>query len=56
MTALYDALVKQVIFAAQHDCISLEQPCVQCEESSRTIALQFIQALLNLREVLATDV
>ena len=56
MTALYNALVKQIIFATQHDCMRLEQPCVQCEESSRRKALQFIQALPNLREALATDV
>ena len=56
MTALYDGLVKQIIFALQHDCMNLEKRCVQCEESSRIKALQFIQALPNLREVLATDV
>ena len=56
VTALYKTLVKQIIFAAQHDCLRLEQPCVQCEELSRTKALQFIKALPNLREVLATDV
>jgi len=56
MTALYKALAKQIIFATQHDCMRLEQPCVQCQESSRRKALQFIQALPNLREVLATDV
>jgi serine O-acetyltransferase len=56
ITALYNLLVKQIIFAAQHDCMRLEQPCVQCEESSRRKALQFIQALPNLREALATDV
>jgi serine O-acetyltransferase len=56
MTALYKALVKQIIFATQHDCMRSEQPCNQCKESSRRNALQFIQALPNLREVLATDV
>jgi serine O-acetyltransferase len=56
MTALYKRLAKQIIFATQHDCMRLEQPCIQCEESSRRKALQFIQALPNLREVLATDV
>jgi len=56
MTALYKALVKQIILATQHDCMRSEQPCNQCKESSRSNALQFIQALPNLREVLATDV
>ena len=56
MTALYKALVKQIIFATQHDCIRSEQPCIRCEESSRHKALQFIQSLPNLRKILATDV
>jgi serine O-acetyltransferase len=49
MTALYKRLAKQIIFATQHDCMRLEQPCIQCEESSRRKALQFIQALPNRR-------
>ena len=56
MTALYKALAQQIIFATQHDCMRFEQPCIQCNESSRRKALQFIQALPRLREVLATDV
>jgi serine O-acetyltransferase len=56
MTALYKALVKQILFATQHDCLRFEQPCNPCEESSRCKALQFIHSLPHLREVLATDV
>jgi serine O-acetyltransferase len=56
MTALYNALVKQILFAVQHDCMRLEQPCTGCEESSRQKTLRFIQALPKLREILATDV
>ena len=56
MTALYKALVKQIIFATQHDCMRLEQPCAACQESGRAKALEFIQALPRLREILATDV
>ena len=56
MTALFKGLAKQIIFATQHDCLRLEQPCIHCEESGRTKALEFIQTLPNLREVLATDV
>jgi len=56
LTALYKDLSQQIIFAAQHDCIHSEQPCAQCDESSRSKTQQFIQALPHLREVLATDV
>ena len=56
MTALYEELLKQIISAAQHDCLRYDQPCDECEESGRTKALEFIQALPRLREILATDV
>ena len=32
MTALNKALSALIIFAAQHDCLRTEQPCIQCEE------------------------
>jgi serine O-acetyltransferase len=56
MTALYKELSEQIILAAQHDCLRYDQPCAVCEESGRTKALAFIQALPRLREILATDV
>jgi serine O-acetyltransferase len=56
LTALYKDLSKQIIFATQHDCIRYDRPCAQCDETSRSKTIQFIQALPNLREVLATDV
>ena len=56
MTALYQTLAKQIIFATQHDCLRFEQPCTPCKESSRQKTLQFMQALPHLREVLAADV
>ena len=56
MIALYKELIKQIILATQHDCMRYDQPCTECHEMSRSKALQFIQALPRLREVLATDV
>lgn len=56
LKALYKDLSKQIIFAIQHDCIRYDQPCARCKEFSRSKAIQFIQALPRLREVLATDV
>ena len=56
MTAFYKQLSKLIILAAQHDCLRYDQPCAACEESGRTKALEFIQALPRLREILATDV
>ncbi|MEE9495383.1 MAG: serine acetyltransferase [Desulfobacterales bacterium] len=56
MTDLYKELANQIILSTQHDCMRYDQPCTECSELSRSKALQFIQVLPNLREVLATDV
>ena len=56
MTELYKELTNQIILATQHDCLRYDQPCSQCDESSRKKALEFVQALPRLREVLATDI
>ena len=56
MASLYKELSEQIILATQHDCLRYDQPCAACEESSHTKALEFIQALPRLREILATDV
>jgi serine O-acetyltransferase len=56
MTELYKALANQIVLATQHDCLRYDQPCTECSESSRKKALEFVQALPRLREVLATDV
>jgi len=56
MTALDKELSNQIILANQHDCLRYDQPCAACEESGRTQALEFIQTLPRLREILAADV
>jgi serine O-acetyltransferase len=56
IAALYKDLVNQVILADPHDCLRSDQPCTACEESGRNRTLQFILALPQLREILATDV
>ncbi len=53
---LYKELSDKIILATQHDCLRYDKPCAACEESGRTKALAFIQALPGLREILATDV
>jgi serine O-acetyltransferase len=56
MTDLFKELSRQIILAGQHDCMRCGQPCARCDEIGRAKALEFIQALPRLREVLATDV
>ena len=56
MSALYKEMSKQIILATRHDCLRSDQPCAACEESGHARALQFIQTLPKLRQILATDV
>jgi serine O-acetyltransferase len=55
MAALCKDISNQIVFAAQHDCLRYDQPCAACRESSNAKALEFINALPRLREILATD-
>jgi serine O-acetyltransferase len=56
MTELFKELSKQIILAVKHDCMRYDQPCARCDEIGRAKALEFIQGLPRLREILATDV
>jgi len=56
MSSLYKELSKQILLATRHDCLRYDQPCAACKESGHIRALQFIQTLPKLREILATDV
>ena len=56
MAELYKTLSRQILLAIQHNCLRDNQPCSACDESSRSTALEFIQTLPGLREILATDV
>jgi len=56
ITGLYKELSQQIILAIKHDCMGYDQSCARSGEMGRTKALEFIQALPGLREVLATDV
>ena len=53
---LYKELSNLIIIAHQHDCLRYDKPCAACEETGSEKALAFIQALPELREILATDV
>ena len=55
-TELFESLSKQIVLSIQHDCLRHDQPCSQCIERSHETALQFIQALPELRTILATDI
>lgn len=53
---VFESMTRQIILAYQHDCYRYDLPCVKCRELGRESALQFIQTLPELREILYTDV
>ena len=54
--SLFEELAHQITLCIKHDCIQQDLPCIQCEERGREEAVRFIQALPNLRTLLAKDV
>ncbi len=55
-TELFERLSKQIILSIKHECLRYDQPCSQCIERAHDTALKFIQALPDLRAILATDI
>ena len=53
---LFDQLATQVSHAIRHDCYRYDQTCQECIDRGRQVALDFIQELPSLREMLALDV
>lgn len=53
---VFESVTRQIILAYQHDCYRYDLPCAKCRELGRESALQFVQALPELREILYTDV
>jgi len=55
-TELFERLSKQVVLSIKHECLRYDQICSACIERGHDTALKFIQALPELRAVLATDI
>jgi serine O-acetyltransferase len=56
VTELYDILAEQVTHTIRHDCLRYDQACSDCDERGQTIALEVMDAIPEIRRVLATDV
>ena len=56
VTELYDLLAEQVTHTIRHDCLRYDQPCSDCDERGQRIALEVMDAVPDIRRVLATDV
>jgi serine O-acetyltransferase len=56
VSMLFDLLSEQICHSIRHDCFRYDQECSECSEQGHKIALQFLQAIPQLRKILATDV
>ena len=56
VSVLYDNLATQIIHHIRHDCQRYHQSCSHCEESGQIKALKMLEAIPEIRRVLATDV
>ena len=55
-TSLFDMLSEQICHSIRHDCWRYDQPCSDCDEQGHRLALQFLEAIPELRKALAADV
>jgi len=53
---LYDMLSDYITHVMRHDCFRYGQDCLECGEKGNQAALATIEAIPNLRQLLATDV
>jgi serine O-acetyltransferase len=56
ITVLFEALSEQIMFAIRHECRRHNLPCINCEEPSQKIAINFMKDLPRLRAILAEDI
>lgn len=55
-TRLLDVLAEQIALSIRHDCQRYNMVCSYCQERGQREALGFLEALLEIRKGLATDV
>jgi len=55
-TETFDLLSEQICRSIRHDCLRYEQPCTDCENRGRDLALKLLEDIPALRRILATDV
>lgn len=56
ISELHDILSEQIVHVMRHDCLRYGQACTECEKSGQEAALKAIQAIPELRLMLADDV
>jgi len=55
-TNLFENLAAQIVLSIQHDCLRYDLACTQCQERGHEVALEFIQALPEIRTILTADI
>jgi serine O-acetyltransferase len=56
VSMLFDRLSEQIAHSIRHDCFRYDLPCSECEQQGQVIALNTLEAIPELRRVLASDV
>lgn len=55
-TGTFDLLSEQIGRSIRHDCLRYDQPCTECENRGRDLALKLLEDIPAIRRILATDV
>ncbi|MDR0356627.1 MAG: serine acetyltransferase [Deltaproteobacteria bacterium] len=56
LTSLFAALTREITAAIRHDHVRYDSLCANCHQQGRTLAMQIVNQLPRLREILASDV
>jgi len=56
VSGLFDVLSEQITRSVRHECIRHELPCSECAEQGHQITLDVLEAVSEIRKILATDV
>ncbi|KJS31535.1 MAG: serine acetyltransferase [Desulfatitalea sp. BRH_c12] len=56
VSLLYDMLSEQIAHHVRHDCQRYDLPCSDCEQSGQAKAIAVLEAIPEIRRMLATDV
>ena len=56
VSVLFDVLSEQITRSVRHECIRHDLPCTECAEQGHQISLRVLEAVPEIRKILATDV
>ncbi len=56
ISVLYDVLAELVTHMLRHACFRYDRECIECKQKGYEIALDMVDSLVSLQQILATDV